>query len=112
MIINTSRQGEIVILDLDGRLDIHSTEGFKNTIQTLIDGGFTKIILDCNKLSFISSAGLRILIVAQGNLEPKGGEVCFFGFNSNTRKIFDITGYCNLFKIFENRLAAIEYFTK
>jgi anti-anti-sigma factor len=110
MIISETIQDTIAILELDGRLDINQIADFENAIKGLAARGNYKIVLDCNKLSFISSAGLRVLIIAQKELEPLSGEICFFGLNSNTRRIFEITGYVNLFHVSENRLDALQYF--
>jgi anti-anti-sigma factor len=108
MTITESIHNSVAILELDGRLDISEVENFENKLRELMDRKIFKIILDCNKLNFISSAGLRILIVIQKDLEPQNGEIAFFGFNTSTRKIFDITGYMNLFPVCENRLAALQ----
>lgn len=109
MIINETFEQSVAILELDGRLDINQIDQFESKIKGLIQQGCTKIVLDCNKLSFVSSAGLRILIVGQQALEPLSGEICLFGLNSNTRRIFEITGYANLFAICENRLDALQH---
>lgn len=112
MIINESQHEDLKILSIEGRLDITSVEQLEAKFNELIDKGVTKILLDCTQLTFISSAGLRILIVAQKKLEPHKGEVVIFGFNDYTKKIFEITGYFNLFSIFETKEEALKHFNR
>jgi anti-anti-sigma factor len=112
MVITESRHDSIVILKLEGRLDITSVDSLEKKLNESIDNGANKIILDCAALNFISSAGLRVLIIIQKKLEPKKGELVIFGFNENTKKIFEITGYFNLFSIFETESEAIKHFEK
>lgn len=110
MNITKSMSGNIPVLEIDGRLDINWANTFEECVRSTMKDGFTKIVLDCNKMSFISSAGLRIFIIIQKELSNLGGELCLFGCNSNTRKIFEITGYINLFAICDNRLDALARF--
>jgi anti-sigma B factor antagonist len=59
-------------------------------------------------MTFISSTGLRILIMSQKKLSVTGGVIGLFGLNETTRKIFDITVYDKLFPIFEDEASALK----
>ncbi len=93
----------ITVVHLDGRLDILSGENLQKTIDELIeDQKKYQILVDCEKLSFISSAGLRLFMIALKKLNKLGGRLAFSAFNGNNKKIFEITGYNKFFSIFSS----------
>ena len=110
MTVTETIEGKICILELDGRFDINQVDMFNKIIRDALDRKFLQIVLDCNKMNFISSAGLRILILTQQTLSETNGSVVLFGLNANTKRIFEITGYKKLFTICDNRIDAIAYF--
>ncbi len=110
MVITISIVQNVCVLELDGRFDINQVDTFDQKLKEIIEKGYYNIILDCNKMNFVSSAGLRILILNQQTLVGLNGTICLFGLNANTRRIFEITGYINLFRICANRVEALECF--
>lgn len=110
MTITESVQKNVCILELEGRFDINQVEMFSQKINEVIERGIYHILLDCNKMNFVSSAGLRILILSHQNLSTHDGAIYLCGLNANTKRVFEITGYLNLFRISDNRVEALSYF--
>ena len=78
----TYRKGEnneILVLEIDGRLDVTSSEYLLDCIQGHIEDGVHLFILDCSPLEFISSAGLGTLVRANKRLQDRGGAVALAG---------------------------------
>lgn len=96
------------VVQVDGKLDINTFDVLEKKLTELIEGGIKKLLLDCTGMTFISSTGLRILIMSQKKLSSTGGVIGLFGLNETTRKIFDITVYDKLFPIFENEASALK----
>src|SRR5262249_41861523 len=67
--------GEILAVVLGGSLDSTTTDQFNQAIQSHLDQGRTKIILDCRRVDYISSLGLGSLVALRARLRKKGGEV-------------------------------------
>ncbi|MCE1188055.1 MAG: anti-sigma factor antagonist [Ignavibacteria bacterium] len=104
-------EGNVLILSLDGRLDIMSCDSLQKKFDEIIDIQKQNLILvDCEKLSFISSAGLRLFMIALKKLNKINGKIAFCAFNMNNRKIFDITGYDKFFSIYDSIQEALEAF--
>jgi anti-anti-sigma factor len=61
----------------------------------------SKIILNCQKLTFISSAGLRVFMKAHKLSSTSGVELQISKLNETTKKIFDITGYLSIFNLID-----------
>jgi anti-sigma B factor antagonist len=62
------------------------------------------------KLQYISSAGLRILLAAAKQLKAADGELRICDLNEVVKEVFDISGFSTIFKIFENETEALDSF--
>ena len=67
--------GDILAIVLHGNLDSTSAPEFSRQIQTHLDAGHSKIIIDCRYLGYISSLGIGSLITLQTRVRKRGGEV-------------------------------------
>jgi anti-sigma B factor antagonist len=67
--------GDILAIVLCGDLDSTSAPEFSRQIQSHLDAGHSKIIIDCRNLGYISSLGIGSLITLQTRVKRKGGEV-------------------------------------
>jgi anti-anti-sigma factor len=112
MILTEQKINSAIILQLDGRLDLSSLDLFEKKMNSFIEMGYEKIILDCSKLSYISSAGLRILVMEQKKEKVKNGEIILFGINENIKRIFEISGYYRIFPVFNSKDEALRHFEK
>jgi anti-sigma B factor antagonist len=66
---------DVLILAADGGLNASSADEFMGSIETLVDAGLRRIIIDCSRLNYISSYGLGVLIRLHGRLREHGGDV-------------------------------------
>lgn len=99
MTLETNIKDTEVIATLDGRLDTAASSQFAIDMEPLIDNADKKIIMDCTKLSFISSSGLRLFLSLRKATISKGGSVAIKGMNADIKQVFTITGFLNLFEI-------------
>lgn len=83
---------------LEGRLDTAASPETEKAMQPLFDCENKNIILDCTKLDYISSSGLRIFLMVLKNTKPKGCRVYIQGLNDDLRQVFAMTGFTNLFE--------------
>ncbi len=102
MKINQTELDGIVKLSIDGRLDaVSSVEADKEFTQVL-DAGNDKLLIDLENLEYISSAGLRVLLVVAKRIQQKGGKVVLSSLTPNVKEVFEISGFSSIFKIFES----------
>ena len=93
--------GGKVVAVLEGSLDTVAAAETEEALRPLNDVEGKDIIIDCTKLEYISSAGLRIFLVILQNAEEKGRHVYIRGINDTVREIFTITGFSNIFEFME-----------
>jgi len=111
MQIETIKYKHSDLIKLQGRLDSASAPKLAEVINAITGDGRYKIILDMGELSFISSAGLRVLINAQKTCKRYNrGEVVLANVPENILSALDLAGFTVLFKIFEDTVAAVGNF--
>lgn len=93
--IEKTRQGGVLTFALEGRLDMLTSEQLDAEVHGKLDG-VSKLVFDFAKLSQVSSAGLRVLLASQKQMDMQGTMV-LKNVNPAIREIFDVTGLCNVF---------------
>ena len=107
MEIVESKHNGVVVLALSGRLDASNASLLEQQLLGLIDAGERRITLDCAGLDYISSAGLRVLLVAVKRLRADDGRMVLAALKDPIKEIFDIAGFSSIFEIFPTRDAAL-----
>jgi len=82
----------------EGRLDTAASVETEAAIAPLHKNDGKDVILDCTKLEYISSSGLRIFLGLLKSVKLKGNSVKIKGMNDDLRNIFTITGFIHLFE--------------
>ena len=84
---------------VSGRLDTPAAVKAQQEIVPLLENADKEIILDCQKLEYISSSGLRLFLTIRKETAAKGGKVFIENINDEIKKVFMMTGFFNLFVI-------------
>ncbi len=95
--INKTVENGKAVFKLDGRLDTSTAPAFEAELRETLNG-VTSLILDFEKLEYISSAGLRVLLVALKLLHNKG-KMKIVHVNELVAEVFDVTGFADMFTI-------------
>ena len=94
MTINKNLEGSKLTVAVEGRLDTTTApqleEEFKNSLE-----GVEDLVLDFSKLDYISSAGLRVLLSAQKQMN-KVGKMTLTGVSPEIMEIFEVTGFSDI----------------
>ena len=110
MQIAVKTANEVKVLAFEGSLDTQTSSDAQTQLNQLIEGGDKKILVNFEKLHYISSAGLRILLAAAKQLKTADGELRICDLNEVVKEVFDISGFSTIFKIFENETEALDSF--
>ena len=87
------------IATLEGRLDTAASEQTAKELEVLNDCTGHDIEIDCSKLDYITSSGLRILLNIRKNAGLVGSKVTIKNMKEDIRKVFDMTGFSSIFNI-------------
>ena len=96
MIINKKMDGHTLTIALEGRLDTKTAPDLEKELKSIDD--VKELFFDFSGLEYISSAGLRVLLVAKRTMQNKG-DIKVINANEIVREVFDITGFGNLFRL-------------
>ncbi len=108
--VERSSQGGISVLGLQGFLDAHTAPDFEKVVQEDFDAGRVQIIVNCQKLTYISSAGLGVFMSYIEELRAAGGDIKICGMTPKVYQVFEILGFPAIFDIVDDVPAAIQRF--
>ena len=97
MTINVQKDGEKLTLSPEGRIDTVTSPEFSKSIDDNIEG-VKELVIDLEKLEYISSAGLRVLLTTQKNM-AKIGTMKLIHVNDVIMDVFNITGFVDILTI-------------
>ncbi len=99
MNITITEEGKQLIATFDGRLDTVAAQQIEETITPLLEHADKTIILDCGKMPFISSSGLRIFLKIRKEVAAKGGQMFLRNINPDVMQVFKMTKLDGVFEI-------------
>lgn len=108
MDVNISEKQDAFIVSVRGRMDAVTAPELEKTIYKYADSDKGKIILDFNELEYISSAGLRVVLVTAKKMKAKQGELLVSGLKDTVKDVFELSGFYSIIKIFDTVEAALE----
>lgn len=97
MNININKEGKILTVELEGRLDTTTAPQLETGLKQNV-GDCENLIMDFAKLEYISSAGLRVLLAAQ-KVMNKQGKMVIKNVNDSIMDVFEITGFTDILTI-------------
>ena len=107
MEIIEEKENDTTVFKLNGRLDSNTAPEFDDKISTSIDNGVRFIVVDCQALDYITSAGLRILNKTAKKLKPVNGKVVLCAMEDYVREVFEISGFDTFLPIFPDMQTAM-----
>ncbi|BHH83440.1 STAS domain-containing protein [Desulforhopalus sp. 52FAK] len=110
MNIETRDENGVAVVLLTGEMDTMTSPEAEKFLGNLQQEGKNKILLNLEKLDFISSAGLRVLLATAQNLKGEGGELRVSNLNPDVKEVFDISGFSTLLMVFENEAKGLANF--
>lgn len=101
-----------VVVAISGRLDAVTSADFETRMRELIERGNAALVVDFERLEYISSAGLRALLVIARTLKAKDGRLRFANVTGGVRAVFDMSGFASMFQLDDSVAAALASLVK
>lgn len=95
--ITKQADGSTLTVKVEGRVDSNTAVELDRALNGSLDG-ITKLILDFERLKYISSAGLRALLVAQKTMNQQG-TIVIRNVSDSVKEIFEVTGFSDMLTI-------------
>ena len=105
-------QDDIAVIGIEGYLDAHTAPEFERAIQSEIDAGHIRIIADCSKLTYISSAGLGVFMGFIEEVREQGGDIKICSLSPKVKQVFEILGFQALYDLCDDLGSAVQRFSE
>ena len=106
----SEKQGDVQIVELEGRIDAYTAPQVEKELKALLDKGFVKIVVDFSRVNYISSGGLRVFLTALKQARANSGDVKLVRLLPNVEKIFKLAGFTKIFTIMDDVEKALNAF--
>jgi anti-sigma B factor antagonist len=107
MEITVRDEGDTKVVMLDGKLDTNTTPAAESEINALLEGGAEKLLVNFERLSYISSSGLRLLLATAKKLKGSGGDLKVCSLNEMATEVFEISGFSSILNVFASEQDAL-----
>ena len=107
MDIKESQRNDITLVSLTGRLDSSTSAQFEQYILTKVSGQ-PRLIIDFSDLDYISSAGLRVLLLTAKKVKQGNGRLILCALKAHIREVFEISGFLSILDIRPSEADALD----
>ena len=99
MEITEEGRADVVILRVIGKLDASTAKALEDRILPLIASGRSKLVVELSQLDYISSAGLRIFLLAAKRMDEAKGKIILCSLKDSVRQVFEIAGFSSFLNL-------------
>jgi anti-sigma B factor antagonist len=100
--------GKATVVIAKGRLDSNTSKLLETRLTELASVPAAALVVDLGQVDYVSSAGLRVLLIAVKKVKGGGGKLALCAIQPQVREVFDISGLSAVFSIHPERSASIQ----
>jgi anti-anti-sigma factor len=104
----STTEDQVVLLQVEGAVDAHTARELDRALQGVLAAGDSRLVLGATQMSYISSAGLRVVLQMHREAVRRGGEVRIFGLNALATRVFETAGFQEVMRISGTYEEAVE----
>ncbi len=110
-LLTTSKENSVLVVQPSDRIDGTNARDFEAEFMQHIHAGEDRILVDFSGVDFISSAGLRVLLMVAKELKAKSGRIELCSMRAYLKEVFEVSGFDAIFPIHEARADGLAAFT-
>lgn len=104
--------GTVAVVEPVGMINAHTARTFEESLQKLLDSSRTQIVINCQGLEYIASAGLGVIMGLLNDVRDGNGDIRLSNMNQTVFNIFEILGFTHFTSIFDSEDKAIRSFAE
>lgn len=108
--LRTAEQDGVCVISLEGFLDAHTAPQFEQMVQTEVQNGQYRLLVDCASFTYISSAGLGVFMSFVEEIRDRNGDIKICGLVPKVRHTFEILGFQDIFDLLDDVPAGLKRF--
>lgn len=110
MQIEQREVGEVVVLDLKGKMTLEEAELLRDKVNSLIQQGYRKLVLNLDGVPYIDSAGLGEIVRSYTTVSRQGGNLKLLNLTKRIQDLLSITKLLTVFETYESEQEAVRSF--
>ena len=107
MAIQAEREGGTLVAKAEGRIDGTNAREFQDNLDSVIEEGDRAVILNFEDLMYISSAGIRVVLMTAKTLQRREARFALCSLSEPVREIFEVSGFDKIIPIHASQDEAI-----
>ena len=107
MIVSSDSQSDVTIIAVNGHMDGASAQELEGELSSRIRDGSVRILLDCNEMNYIGSAGMRVFLLAARRCKQAGGLLSIAALQPSCRTVFEMGGFHTIIDCYDSREEAL-----
>lgn len=102
-----NKDGKFIVY-IDGRLDAETSVQVENRLNEFREEGHRKMVLDCSKVDYLSSAGIRLMLSLSKKLKADEGKLSICNLHEDVAEIIQMAGFEQILNIYPDQQSALE----
>lgn len=98
---------DVVLVSVGGQMNSGNASAIEADLVSQVDRGERRMVLDLSMLGYISSAGLRVVLLLAKRLKKENGKLVLCGLQARVREVFDISGFLTILTVVDTREEAL-----
>ncbi len=107
MNVQAEHHGGVLVANVEGRVDSSNSQDFERQLQAAISEDVNAVIVDLSQLSYISSAGLRVVLLVAKTLGQRNVSISLCALSDPVQSVFEISGFNRIIQIHDTQAAAL-----
>ncbi len=108
MQISSERDGSALIVAVDGRIDGSNSQEFQDRFEEVVGDDDSAVVLDMDKLTYISSSGLRATLLLARKLQRQQAKFAICALSPSIKEVFEISGFDRIIQVHASREEATQ----
>ncbi len=105
--VTTERIDDVMSADVEGRIDGSNVVQFEEAVRTAIEDSDRAVIMNFENLVYISSAGLRAILLTAKSLQNRDAKLLLCSLSDRIREVFEISGFDKILPIHATKADAL-----
>lgn len=107
MEVSIKQESTTFVFTLKGKMDTVTSPEFEKAMARALERGASNVIVNLSELQYISSSGLKSIILAEKQLKERQGSLVFTGLHGVVRDVFKLSGFLSIYEVFDTVESAI-----
>ena len=107
MIVQTEHHEGVLVAKVEGRVDSSNSQDFQRQLQAAIGDDVGAVVMDFGQLAYISSAGLRVVLLVAKILGQRDVSISLCSLSGPVQSVFEISGFNRIIQIHDTRADAL-----